>query len=287
MKTKEGCLGNKEEKKINDLFEFTNEKPQSYYEHNRESPYYISIDEKENAIDSLETTVSFLNRDDNLKWKWVVIALHHSLYSFCISALEHGNYEQVLTKGYDDDENFFVIIGNNKPKKSRIVPFYIKNYKTPSYRVEWDEVEGFPKHEKTKKKKRKGEKLIGFWTALARVQDNYYWMRSYSHTKAVVISDGELESICWITEKVRNDLSHFVPKGYSIDILSIIEAVRVILRIIEFLVFESYTILFLDHEISQKRIKETLELINVKLNVAEEIIHLHIIRDNHKVIKKK
>ena len=83
-----------EENSIDWLSELSDQDRKGYYEHNRESPYYISIDEKENAIDSLETTLSFLGRDDNLKWKWFAIALHHSLYSFCISALEHGNYEQ-------------------------------------------------------------------------------------------------------------------------------------------------------------------------------------------------
>jgi hypothetical protein len=42
------------------------------------------IDEVENPIDSLETALQFLQREDNLKWKWIAIALHHSLYSFYI-----------------------------------------------------------------------------------------------------------------------------------------------------------------------------------------------------------
>ena len=251
-----------------------------YYEHNRESPYYISIDEKENAIDSLETALSFLGRDDNLKWKWFVLALHHSLYSFCVSSLEHGNYEQVLSKRYNDDEDLYVKFGNDQPRKSKIVPFFIKNYKTPAYRIEWEVVESFPENKKIKKNKKKKEKLISFWTALARVQDDYYWMRRYIHTKAVKINDEELHSICWLSEQVRNDLMHFIPKGYSIDILSIIAASKIVLSIIEFLVLKSYAVNFFDFEKSQKRVKETLESIWKKLKVAEEIIYLSIIHDN-------
>jgi len=276
-----------EEENFDWLYELSDEERKGYYEYNRESPNAIYIDEKENAIDSLETASSFLSREDNLKWKWFVLAIHHSLYSFCISSLVHGNYEQVLSKGYNDDKDVYVQFGNEKPRKSRIVPFYIKKYKTPAYRIEWDEVESFPKPtNKIKTKKRKKEKLISFWTTLARIQDNYSWMKGFAHTKAVKISDEELKLICWLAEEVRNDLTHFIPKGYSIGILSIIEAAKVVLKIIDFLVFESYAILFLDYERSQKRIKEALEKIKSKLKVEKEIIHLNQIRMNHLSTKK-
>ncbi|GAB4286654.1 MAG: hypothetical protein Kow0098_02140 [Ignavibacteriaceae bacterium] len=265
---------------IDDLFDFPDEERKGYYEHNRELPYYISIDEKENAIDSLETALSFLDRKDNLKWKWFVLALHHSLYSFCVSSLEHGNYEQVLSKRYDDDENMYVKFGDDQPRKSKVVPFFIKDYKTPAYRIEWEVVESFPESKKIKNIKKKKEKLISFWTALARVQDNYYWMRGYAQTRALTITDEELYSICWLSQKVRNDLMHFIPKGYSIDILSIIAASKIFVKIIEYLAVKSYTINFLDYEKSQKRIKETLDSILRRLIVAEEIIYLSIIHDN-------
>jgi len=208
-----------EEENFDWLFELSDEERKGYYEYNRESPNAICIDEKENAIDPLETALSFLSREDNLKWKWFTLALHHSLYSFCISALVHGNYEQVLSKGYNDDKDVSGKFGNEKPRKSRIVQFYIKKYRTPAYRIEWDEVESFPKPtKKIKSKKKKKEKLISFWTALARVQDDYSWMKRFVHTKAVKISDEELKFICWLSEEVRNDLTHFIPKTYGIGI---------------------------------------------------------------------
>lgn len=260
---------------LDDLFDFSDEHIKSYYEHNRESPYNINLDEKENAIDSLETALSFLNREDNLKWKWFVLALHHSLYSFCISSLKHGNFEQVLSKEYSNGENMYVKFEDDQPKKSKIVPFFINGYKTPAYRIEWEVVDSFPESKQIKKGKKKKEKLISFWTALARVQDDYYWMRRGMHTKAVNINDEELHSICWLSEKVRNDLMHFIPKGYSIDILSIIADSKIFLRIIEFLAIKSYTINFLDFEKSEMRIKKTLDSILRKLKVAEEIIINH------------
>jgi len=55
----------------------------------------IYFDDSENAIDSLETALFLFNRNGNSKWKWIAISLQHSLYSFCISSLNKGNYERV------------------------------------------------------------------------------------------------------------------------------------------------------------------------------------------------
>lgn len=252
-----------------------------YFDYNRDSVNVIYVDEKENAIDSLETALGFFERKDNLKWKWIAMCLHHSLYSFAISSLEGGNYQTVLSGGHGDDKNVYVRIGNDKPRKSRIVPFFIKDYRTPAYRIEWDEVESFPEHKfKRESEKRKKEKLITFWTALARIQDNYYYMRRYIHSKAVIISDDELKRICWLSEIVRNNLMHFVPKSYAIGIIDIIETAKIIWGIIRSLVFESNLILFIDFEKSQKRIRTTLDILKTKLKIEEEIIHLNQIKLN-------
>lgn len=56
---------------------------------------FISIDNIENAIDSLETALFLLSRSSDRKWKWISITIHHSLYSFCISYIHKGNYERV------------------------------------------------------------------------------------------------------------------------------------------------------------------------------------------------
>lgn len=229
----------------------------SYFYYNKEDPGSVFIDVRENAIDSLETALTFFNRNDNLKWKWIVFALHHSLYSFCISALDRGNYETVLFKGYDEDNKIVAWKGNEEEvKKSEIVPFYIKNIKTPAYRINWVEVSK-SKPPKVKSKTKNRQKLIGFWTALARVQDDYFWMGRLYGQKALQISDDELEKICWLVEAVRNDITHYIPKGYVIDVPSIIESCKVVVRKIEFLALESYSILYLKHDQDTKRIKET------------------------------
>ncbi|NWF89928.1 MAG: hypothetical protein HXY50_10760 [Ignavibacteriaceae bacterium] len=243
----------------------------SYFEWNSESSTALHIDEKENAIDSLETALQFLVRNDNLKWKWFAFAIHHSLYSFCISALENGNYENVLYKGKED--NWVVSFLNHSEKKiSRIVPFFIRKYKTPAFRITWEIISELPTSKSNKKQKISKDNLIGFWTALARVQDQYFWMGRLSCSKAVQISDAELEDIVWLAEAVRNDLTHFVPKSYAIDILSIINSSQIILNKIEFLAFQSHSILFVDYDKSIARIQTAITSLREKLIIEKERI---------------
>lgn len=243
---------------------------QTLYYYNRDDPFAIYVDEKENAIDSLETIIQFLDRIDNLKWKWIVFALHHSLYCFCISALKRGNYYLVLDRGSKQDNKIYVQIGNEpKPKKSSIKWFYIGTNKTPAYRIEGKEVDEIPpEHSKLRSK----NKLIGFWTALARVQDQYFWMGSMHGQSALKISDDELKKIFWLIEYVRNDLTHFVPKGYSIDILSIIDACKVVLDKIDYLVFQSYAITFYRYNQEINRVRKTLDIIYDKIGAEKKHI---------------
>lgn len=65
--------------------------------HKINSPSFLRIDEKENAIDSLVMTTKFLESvdSDNYRWKWVVIALHNALYGFMICSLTKTNPENV------------------------------------------------------------------------------------------------------------------------------------------------------------------------------------------------
>lgn len=250
----------------------TNRDNKGYFEWNRENISALYIDEKENAIDSLETALQFLDRNDNLKWKWVAFALHHSLYSFCISALEGGNYENVLVRGL---ENEWVVSypNDNVIKKSIIVPFYIKGYKTSAFRIGWEKIDEFPKRKKKKTIHEKSKNnLIGFWTALARIQDQFFWMGRLVCTKAVTISDVELEKIVWLSEAVRNDLAHFIPQGYSIEIKSIIAAALTILDKIDYLVFHSYSIVFVDYGKTMERLRNVIPNLRVKLiNELNEI----------------
>jgi hypothetical protein len=239
---------------------------QSFFDLNRnldERSFYLN--EVENAIDSLETAVSFLDRNDNLKWKWIAFALHHSLYSFCVACLVNGNYENVLTSGRDDDKTHFCKLGiDRKWKKSKRV----NRPKSDGYTIEWSYTEEEPTVNPvgTQKGHRK-ENLIGFWTALARVQDQVFWMGRMVHTKALMLSEDEWQSLEWLTSQVRNGCVHFVPKGLAVSIKSMQKASLDILRTIDFLSLQSYAVLYTEHEQSQARIKTALEAFRSKVSL--------------------
>ena len=140
----------------------------SYYGLNqREDADHFYLSQSENAIDSLETAVSFFDRTDNLKWKWIAIALHHSLYSFSIACLENGNYDNVISRGRNEDDHIYSKMGND--------PFWMKSTierrtQSAGYTIKWVQIDGEPPSTTDTEYKSKRKELIGFWIALARVQ---------------------------------------------------------------------------------------------------------------------
>ena len=198
---------------------------------------WLSIDKVTNALDSLETAAYLIDRKETAKWKWIGIAIHHSLYSFCVSALELGNPDHVLIHGQEEDKNYFIKKGNDIQWKKSLI---IKQGNGPGYLIEWEYTkEEPPQIIESVKIKQKKEKLIGFWTALARVQDQEFWMGRQCHIKAVSLTNNEWQSITWLNNQVRNKLIHFIPTSLSIHIGDIKCASLDAIRIIEFLCFES------------------------------------------------
>ena len=206
------------------------------------SEEWLSINGVINGLDSLETAAFLLDRNESTKWKWIAIAIHHSLYTFCVSSLELGNPSQVLIQGHvsDADKNCFMKKGNDtKWKKSKIQK--VGSGSGYVIRREYTDDEP-PKYLKKEGRKQKKEKLIGFWTALARIQDQEFWMGRHYNISAVSLTEEEWQNITWLTNQVRNDLIHFVPKTLLIHIGDIKRASLDAIRIIEFLCFESNAI---------------------------------------------
>lgn len=58
---------------------------------NEITKYFFTIDEKENAIDSLDKALTFLNEVEQnpFNWKWFTIALHNATHSFMLLALQN------------------------------------------------------------------------------------------------------------------------------------------------------------------------------------------------------
>jgi hypothetical protein len=232
---------------------------ESFFDLNQtgERSFYISV--VENAIDSLETAVTFLNRSDNLKWKWIPIALHHSLYSFSIACLENGNYECVLSNGRDDDKNTFIKQGDDEKWKRSLI---IRRPNSHAYTIRWEYTEDEPIYNKSGESNdrplKKSGKLISFWTALARVQDQTFWMGRLTCTKALTLTEEEWKHIEWLTIEIRNGLLHYVPRSRSVNLDLIKRACSDVSRAIEFLALSSKAVVYTHPEQDNLRIKNAV-----------------------------
>lgn len=150
------------------------------------------LDELGNAKDSLKRIEDFLNLQGESKWKWIAIAAHHSFYSYCIIPLTNGNYENVTYLKKDGNRDYYYTRGDGKFYKSCICKIAQKENR-PYHRIGWSLVESFP--EKKESDESINQKLIGFWTALARVMDLDCFMGKYVYSKALKLTDDELEKI--------------------------------------------------------------------------------------------
>ena len=64
------------------------------------------------------------------------------------------------------------------------------------------------------------ETLIGLHTSPALKISIFGWDIP-DGMSAVIIEDNEIKGLAWLSNSVRNELVHFVPKHYSICIMSI------------------------------------------------------------------
>ena len=224
-----------------------------------ESERFLNVDAVSNALDYLETATAFLERPDDFKWKWIGISVYHALYAFAVLALEKGNPDWVLKsfgRDRDNDDGKFCKRGQDtRWYKSQIELFG----SGPAYRIVWAPTDNEPPHSPVSQDDIAwiNGKLIGFWTAIARIQDERSVVSDIL-SKPVVISDNELRAIQWLTLEVRNEFIHFVPKFWGISIEGIQCGCLAALKVIDSLVFESNTIWMVDID-GQIRIRNNLD----------------------------
>jgi hypothetical protein len=211
---------------------------------------FLEVNALTNAANYLESAAQFLQRDDDFKWKWVAIAIFHALYGFSIVALEDGYPERIsVPLGRKDDQDVFVKRLGSKVW-SRPTKMYLTRNKA-AYRIKWEMRSEEPAQSSTPDTDVQfifaKRKLIGVWTALARIQDGV-WMERLFNSHRVTINDEDLKAIEWLGLKVRNELVHFVPKLQGISVEGIWCGCLAALTVIESLVFESNTIWLIDED---------------------------------------
>jgi hypothetical protein len=205
----------------------------------------LRISEVENAIDSLAKALMFSSLDNNFKWKWITLALHDALYTVSLSCLAH-NYDDVLESKRGDDDEWFSSSGREddwyKSKKQKI-QLNGRSEPGPPYRIKWERASISERNQKKTPHRNKNEvNVIGFWSAIARVQDGFYWMNRWCVTKHLKLSDDDLEQLWYLHDFVRNNLVHCRPGIHEFDVERIRQACLIVLESISFLLNESLSV---------------------------------------------
>jgi hypothetical protein len=212
----------------------------SIKELNSNNDGWFRLDEKENAIDFVETCQVFLGWNNHIKWKWIGFSLSQALYAFCIINLDQ-HYPGGLVQVKDEEDSWYER-GYDK-KRAKV----IKQKDRPWFRLEWvptETVPAPPEEEITadaligKAAKNMKKNLIGIWSALARVQDQELHMSNYGG-RAISISDIEMDQIWKLYELLRNDIVHFRPKIIRHQIAGVLECCQTVLNKIEDLAFDT------------------------------------------------
>lgn len=195
---------------------------------NPSQPEFMRIDETKNAIDYLEKAArSAMERNDLLRWKWIVLGLHQSLYGFLILALGgNTNYELVL----------------KPPRKGKK-----KKGSDPA-----EEKEKIPLGER---------QLIAFHRALCRACQKEYMSR-FVYSRPLNINEKQLQSLDRLRTEFRNRFVHYIPTLWSIEIEVFREVFRDTLDIIETLIFETETVSTITSDSNrQYRVKTAIAVI--------------------------
>lgn len=96
---------------------------------------------------------------------------------------------------------------------------------------------------------------IPFYDALAMIQTECF-VHQFVHSREVSFTDEEMKLMEWLHESIRNEYEHFVPKGYSAPIQSLLLASMVALDKARRSLFETQNVLFFDHSVPQKSMQE-------------------------------
>ncbi len=237
-------------------------------EEKKKSETLMYFSEIDNAVDSLETAVFLIDRDDSGKWKWVSLCIYHSLYNFCIASLTNGFSGNVL-----QDKRGKIFYSRDEVNWKKAV--WKKIDGTTFGRIQWNDVtdkselpkidNNIPNTDEVFYEYEKND-LISFQCALSRVMDQEYWMGRYYDQKGLKLSDEEIKDIDKI-HKLRNDFIHFKPKLVIYDIETIKKKLEIYLKAITFLVFDSNSILEIGEKPFRDRVEELLHKLSIELDI--------------------
>ena len=190
------------------------------------SEEYYRTDLKENAIDDLEKLFKFLELTKE----------DESYWKWAIIALHSSLYK-------------FMLLVLKNPDCSGIWEKIKKKKVGFVYKINFFNAEN---------------KLISFLKAFKWIQDTER-MSGFVNSKAFISTPEIDEAMKRLNIELRNQLFHFKPKGWSVEILLIEEIIQKTLPIIKFIVFESGRVLIEENE--QLTIDETFKKIILQSKV--------------------
>lgn len=199
---------------------------------------YFAFDEIDNVIDNLEMTTHFLKLPTGFKWKWVCISLHQALYGLMIAALKGSDARLTI---YDKSKDQGKAIALHAQGVSITV---IAN----SFGVSDEKVRQWLSN----------PWLIPFSEALDRVKRINY-LPPNENVRPLKLTSDEKRSIEKLSKEYRNEFEHFSPKRWAINWSGFPGIVRDVLRIINFLTFESNCLTFSNEQ--EDRLKTAISAI--------------------------
>ncbi|OGU56058.1 MAG: hypothetical protein A2X64_05185 [Ignavibacteria bacterium GWF2_33_9] len=230
-----------------------------------------------NAVDSLNTATFLLKKESHKKWKWITICIHHAFYSICIAVQTNGNFRNVLNYNNNNKPYFSSTNGIDwiKSEKIDLSEYFYKikwneiiySVELEKLRIKFNEVSAENDNEvstETVNVDFNDKNLIGFQTVLARVMDPKVFMNRYEGQKALELTNDEMQNIIRI-HLIRNEYVHFKPQLNVYNINQIKHDLQTYLKCIYFLVFESHSLIHLNHE-EKILLKDNIEILEKAIN---------------------
>lgn len=117
-------------------------------------------------------------------------------------------------------------------------------------------------------KNSKKRELIIFDQALNKTLNTPYftYVKKKPKKNMIKLTIKEREKINWLAYEIRNNFVHFIPQVTSIKINKIKSACLIAIDLIELIAANSSTIVYINFDDSQKRIKENLEILRNNLS---------------------
>ncbi len=169
---------------------------------------------------------------ENVSYFRVARESHLVLYRSMIECLKGTANIAVTMKPARQREHFYQI-GSDPIKKiqKEDIPRCTKAWRFSEPTV----VKAFPKN-KGRISEPLNDFLIPFYDALAMIQTELF--TQLNAQKPLLVSNGDMKTLEWLHEWIRNEYEHFVPKHYSAPVKSLLAAAKLALDIAHFCIFE-------------------------------------------------